>query len=227
MYNLEAIYRLLHVLQIKLELHIFTAYFHCIFFAFSTNTVYTTLHLEPWYTWFQVWFHHWHILHIHEFICEFIGHEMSHEFIGHEILSYAFIIWKIWIQIWIYDHEEYLEFICHNSYVWIHLWIQSGEFMIMKSYMKIMKLQSLIHLWIQYYHWFEEYSKIMAEFLEMNSHMKSWFNSLILKYSWFSFNFVSVRKNVLLIQCKHHSFFVVSSLEALRLLCGCCSVAND
>ena len=200
MYNLEAIYRLLHVLQIKLELHI-SAYFHCIFFAFSTNTVYTTLHLEPWYTWFQVWFHHWHILHIHEFICEFIGHEMSHEFIGHVILSYAFIIWKIWIQI------------C--------------EFMIMKSHMKIMKLQSLIHLWIQYCHWYEEYSKIIAEFLEMNSHMKSWFNSLILKYSWFSFNFVSVRKNVLLIQCKHHSFFVVSSLQALRLLCGCCSVAND
>ena len=33
-------------------------------------------HLEPWYTWFQVWFHN--ILHIHEFIYEFIGHEMSH-----------------------------------------------------------------------------------------------------------------------------------------------------
>ena len=35
------------------------------------------VHLEPWYPWFQVWFHE--ILHIHEFKSyEFIGHEMSH-----------------------------------------------------------------------------------------------------------------------------------------------------
>ena len=66
----------------------------------------------------------------------------------------------------------------------------------------------------------------MAEFLEMNSHMKSWLNPLILKYSWFSFKFISVRKNVLIIQSNHHCFFAVSSLQALRLLCGCCSAAT-
>ena len=33
-------------------------------------------HLEPCCTWFQVWFHD--ILHMHELIYEFIGHEMSH-----------------------------------------------------------------------------------------------------------------------------------------------------
>ena len=66
----------------------------------------------------------------------------------------------------------------------------------------------------------------MAEFLEMNSHMKSWLNSLILNYSWFSFKFLSVKENVLLIQSNHHSSFAVSSLQALRLLRGCCSVAT-
>ena len=66
----------------------------------------------------------------------------------------------------------------------------------------------------------------MAEFLEMNSHMKSWLNSLILNYSWFSFKFLSVKENVLLIQSNHHPSFAVSSLQALRLLHGCCSVAT-
>ena len=41
-----------------------------------------------------------------------------------------------------------------------------------------------------------------------------------IKYSVFSSKFVSVRENVLLIQSNHHSFFAVSSLQALRLLCG-------
>ena len=80
-----------------------------------------------------------------------------------------------------------------------------------------------IHMWIQCY---EECCEIRAEFLEMNSHMKSWSNSLFLKYSWFSFKFVSVRGYVLLIQSNHHLFFAVSSLHALRLLCGCCLVAT-
>ena len=34
------------------------------------------LHLEPWYQWFQVWLHY--ILILHEFISEFIVHEMKH-----------------------------------------------------------------------------------------------------------------------------------------------------
>ena len=65
-------------------------------------------------------------------------------------------------------------------------------------------------------------------FLKMNSHLKSLLNSLISKCSWFSFKFISVRENLkcLLIQSNHHSFFAVSSLQALRLLCGCCSVAT-
>ena len=77
-----------------------------------------------------------------------------------------------------------------NSYVWIHLWIHAGEFIIMKSYMNS---YVWIHVWIQCY---EEYREIMAEFLEMNSHIKSWLNSLILKYSGFSSKFISVRENV-------------------------------
>ena len=47
-----------------------------------------------------------------------------------------------------------------------------------------------------------------------------------MKYSRFSTKFVSVRENVLLIQSNHHSFFAVSSLQALRLLHGCCSVVT-
>ena len=65
----------------------------------------------------------------------------------------------------------------------------------------------------------EEYREIMAEFLEMNSHMKSWLNSLISKYSRFSL-IVSGRENVLLIQSNRHSFFAVSLLQAL----GCASL---
>ena len=47
-----------------------------------------------------------------------------------------------------------------------------------------------------------------------------------IKYSRFSSKFVSVGENVLLIQSNHHSFFAVSSLQALRLLRGRCSVAT-
>ena len=112
------------------------------------------------------------------------------------------------------------EFICMNSSLNSCWWIHAGEFMILKSYMNS---YVWIHVWIQCY---EEYREIMAEFLEMNSHMKSWLNSFILKYSGFSFKFISVRGNVLLIQSNHHSFFAVSSLQALRLLRGCCSVAT-
>ena len=73
---------------------------------------------------------------------------------------------------------------------------------------------------------YEEYREIMAEFLEMNSRMKSWLNSLISTYSELSFKFVSVRGNILLIQSNHHPIFAVSSLQALMLLHGCCSVAT-
>ena len=68
----------------------------------------------------------------------------------------------------------------------------------------------------------------MAEFLHMNLHMKSWLNSLISNYSLFSFKFVSVKENVLLVQSNHHPFFAVSSMQALRLLCQWygCSVAT-
>ena len=76
----------------------------------------------------------------------------------------------------------------------------------------------------------EEYREIMAEFLEMNSHMKSWLNSLILKYSGFSFKFVSVRENVLLTQSNHQdsSPLLCGQLTARpkRLLRGCCSVTT-
>ena len=47
-------------------------------------------------------------------------------------------------------------------------------------------------------------------------HIKWWLNSLILKYYWFSPKFISVRENVLLFQSNCHSFFAVSSLQALR-----------
>ena len=70
-----------------------------------------------------------------------------------------------------------------------------------------------IHIWI---HDHEEHFEIMSELIY----------ELILKYSWINFKFISVRENVLLIQSNHHCFFAVSSLEALRLLCGCWSVTN-
>ena len=56
----------------------------------------------------------------------------------------------------------------------------------------------------------------------MNSHMKSWFNSLILNGSGFSFKSVSMREHILLIQRNNKPFFAVSSLPALWLLCCCC-----
>ena len=63
-----------------------------------------------------------------------------------------------------------------KSYVRIHICEFISEFMlvfmIMKSYMNS---YIWIHVWIQCY---EEYCEIMAEFLEMNSHMKSWLDSL-------------------------------------------------
>ena len=78
-------------------------------------------------------------------------------------------------------------------------------------------------MWIQCH---KEHRETMAGFLEMNSHMKSWLNSSILTYSWFSSKFISVWGNVLLIQSNHHSLFAVSLLQALRLLRGCCLVAS-
>ena len=130
-------------------------------------------------------------------------------------------------RIWIYDHEILYEFI---TWSWGISWNHMLEFMCMNSSLNscqrihdneiiyefiIMKL-TWIHVWIQCC---EEYREIMAEFLEMNSHMKSWLNSLISKYSRFSL-IVSGRENVLLIQSNRHSFFAVSLLQAL----GCASL---
>ena len=78
-------------------------------------------HLEPWYTWFQVWFHS--ILHIHEFIYEFIGHEMS------QMNSWS------WNLIWIHINS-YM-----NSWSWriswnharIHMYEFISEFMLVNS----------------------------------------------------------------------------------------------
>ena len=147
----------------------------------------------------------------------------------HEIL-YEFITW---VHIWIHDHEEYHEIICRNSPVWIHLWIHViqfiCEFMPLNSWLWMARIHNyeiiyefiITNSCVNSAQW-REYREIMAEFSEMNSHMKSWLNSLILNYSWFSFKFLSVKENVLLIQRNHHSSFAVSSLQALRLLHGCC-----
>ena len=55
-------------------------------------------------------------------ICIWIhNHEILHEFI-------------IWIQILIYDHEEYREIRCWNSHVWVYVWIHASEFILLKSY---------------------------------------------------------------------------------------------
>ena len=78
------------------------------------------------------------------------------------------------------------------------------------------------HLWIQ---WLWRYSEIMAEFLKMNSHMKSWLNSLFLNWSGFSLKSVSVRGKFLLIQSNHDPFLAFSLLPALKLL-HCTSVAT-
>ena len=113
------------------------------------------------------------------------------------------------------DHSDVgihvYEFMFEFMPAWIHFNEIIYKFILMNSYVNSV-------LW--------RISWIMAEFLEMNSHMKSWLNSLILKYSWFSFKFVSVKEIVLLVQSNHHPSFAVSSLQALRLLRGCCSVAT-
>ena len=48
----------------------------------------------------------------------------------------------------------------------------------------------------------------------------------IINYSGLSFKFVSVREKVLLIPSNYHCFIAVSSLQALRQLRGCCTVAT-
>ena len=72
------------------------------------------------------------------------------------------------------------------------------------------------HLWIQ---WLWRHREIMAEFLKMNSHMKSWLNSL------FCLKSVSVRGKFLLIQSNHDPFLAFSLLPALKLL-HCTSLAT-
>ena len=115
------------------------------------------IHLEPWCTWFQVWFHD--ILHIHEFINEFIGHEMSHmnswswnliwiHYMNSDMNSWSWrISWNHMSEFicmnsslnscwWIHDNEIIYEFICMNSCVnsvlwiisWNHGWIFGNEF---------------------------------------------------------------------------------------------------
>ena len=74
-----------------------------------------------------------------------------------------------------------------------------------------------IHVWIQCN---GEYCEIMAEFLEMNSHMVDF-------VKWNIPDSASIyvsEGNVLLIR-NPLPFFAVSSLQALRLLHGCCCVA--
>ena len=69
-------------------------------------------HLEPWYPWFKfqvlVLFHY--ILHKHEFIYEFNGHEMSH------LKSWS------WNLIWIHNMNSDL-----NSWSWRILWNHTLE----------------------------------------------------------------------------------------------------
>ena len=135
-------------------------------------------------------------------------------------VAYEFMImlceFITWIQICIRDHEKHhirihifefiQEFRLLNSYVWSHLWIY-----IMNSFMNSVLCRiSSIHGWISI----------------INSHMKSWLNSLILNGSGFGFKSVSVMEQILLIQSNHNPFFAVSSLPALRLLRGCCSMAT-
>ena len=144
------------------------------------------------------------------FIYEFIGHEMSH------MNSWS------WNLIWIHNMNSDM-----NSWLWRISWIHMSEFICMNS-----PLNSC---------WWIHDIEIIYEFICMNSCVNSvlwiisWNHGWILgneftyeimvqfiKYSGFRSKCASVRENVLLIQSNHHSFFAVSSLQALRLLRGCC-----
>ena len=110
-------------------------------------------------------------------------------------------------------------FVFMNSSMNSCYWIHDDEI--------IYEIRLWIHVWIQcYHHCYEEYCEIMAEILQMNSHMQSWLNSLILNWSRFSFEFLAARENVLLIQSNHNPFFAVGPLPALRLLRWCSWVAT-
>ena len=127
-------------------------------------------HLEPWYTWIQVWFHD--ILHIHEFIYEFIGHEMSH------MNSWSWNL--IWIHnmnsdmnswSWRISWNHMSEFICMNSFLnscwWIHDNEIMYEFIIMNSCVNsVLWRISWNHTWI---HKSEFLYDFIGEFVEQNS----------------------------------------------------------
>ena len=142
-----------------------------------------------------------------------------------------------WNLIWIHSMNSYMyswlwrQINCQNSYLWDYEFIY--EFMLLNHLNSwVWNQEFIMYSWIsEYCHRFKcckEYREIAAEFLWMNSYMKSWLNLLDLNLSWFSFKIASVRENVLLVQSNHHPFFAlfaVSSLPALRHLCCCCSVA--
>ena len=96
-------------------------------------------------------------------------------------------------------YEDYRNEVMYEFMLWIHPWIPTLS------------------------QWYEECSEFMAGFLKINSHMKSWLNSLNLNGSGFRFKSVSVREQILTNQSNNDLFFAFISLPALRLLC-CCSL---
>ena len=95
-------------------------------------------------------------------------------------------------------YEDYRNEVMYEFMLWIHPWIPTLS------------------------QWYEECSEFMAGFLKINSHMKSWLNSLNLNGSGFRFKSVSVREQILTNQSNNDLSFAFISLPALRLLC-CCS----
>ena len=116
-------------------------------------------HLEPWYTSCQEWFHNFHyILHIHEFIYEFISNEMSH------MNSWS------WNLVWIHntnsDMSSWSWRILWNHMSWRISWNHISEFMCINS-----SLNSGLRI---------HDGEIIYEFIIMNS---CW-NSVLWRISW-------------------------------------------
>ena len=112
----------------------------------------------------------------------------------------------------IHMYEFISEFMLANSWWWNHLWFNHIWIHNMNSYVNSVLWRILWnHGWIRGNEFTYE---IIFEFINL----KSFWIQIQLQ--------ISVKENALLIQGNYHPFFAVSSLQALRLLHGCCSVVT-
>ena len=104
------------------------------------------------------------------------------------------------------------EFICMNSSLNSCLWIHDNEIIIYEFTFMSSCVNSVQWRILWYHGWIPFTYEIMVDFVKLNIPDSA---SI----------YFSEGKCVLLIQSNHLSFVAVSSLQALRLLHGCCCVA--